>query len=231
MSLMLASYNIHRCYGRDGRYDSSRIRWALRQLNADIIALQEVELLHTNPDVLNYFCEDSSWTAIAGLTLSRETGHYGNALLTSLPVRSKQAIDLSLPRREPRGALHVTLEHPDFLLDVIATHLGLRPHERRCQIQQLLRILQNSTTIQADAHVTLLMGDLNEWFLWGRPLRWLCAYFQDSPAPASYPARYPLFALDRIWVRPGKRLLGVKAVNNKLSRIASDHLPLVASVE
>lgn len=227
MSLVLTSYNIHRCYGRDGRYDPARIRRVLHELNAQVIALQEVELLHDAPSLLDYFCENSPWKAVAGIILTRESGHYGNALLTSLPVRAVQRIDLSVPRREPRGALHVALDYEGQPLDVLATHLGLRPGERRTQIRRLLGILRNTDT----ARTTALMGDLNEWFLWGRPLRWLHKHFHRAPAPAGFPACCPLFALDRIWVTPREKLTEVKVLNTSLTRSASDHLPLIARVE
>ncbi len=107
MNIAFASYNIHRCYGRDGHYDPARIRQVLRQLGCQVIALQEVELLHDAPGLLDFFCEDSSWRSIPGLTLTRATGKYGNALLTSLPVLSVRRIDLSQPGYERRGALQV----------------------------------------------------------------------------------------------------------------------------
>lgn len=231
MSLILSSYNIHRCYGRDGLYEPGRIRQVLRELDAQVIALQEVELLHDTPGLLDYFCEDSPWKVIQGITLTRDTGHYGNAILTSLPIRSVQQIDLSLPRREPRGALRVMLEHQNEALEIVATHLGLRPAERRSQIQQLLGVLADSYSKQTRADVTVFMGDLNEWFLWGRPLRWLRRHFQHSPAPATYPSCCPLLALDRIWVKPCQRLVEIRAVSNRLTKVASDHLPLVSQVK
>lgn len=231
MSLMLASYNIHRCYGRDGHYAPSRIRQVLHELDAQVVALQEVELLREAPDLLDYFCENTSWEIIHGPTLRRDTGHYGNALLTSLPVESVERIDLSQSGREPRGALHVRLRYEDSLLEVIATHLGLRPEERRTQVRQLLGVLQDSEDSRTDTDITVLMGDLNEWFLWGRPQRWLRAHFQNSPAVASYPACHPLFALDRIWIKPRKKLADITVMNNKLTRAASDHLPLIAQLE
>lgn len=231
MSLTLASYNIHRCYGRDGRYDPARIRQVLRELDAQIIALQEVELLHDAPGLLDFFCEDSPWKVIQGITLTRDSGHYGNALLTALPIHSLHRIDLSQPGREPRGALHLRLESETGLLELITTHLGLRPAERRSQIQQLLGVLENCSAPSNEADMMVLMGDLNEWFLWGRPLRWLHRHFPHSPAPATYPSCCPLLALDRIWVNPGQRLVETKAVSNRLTRVASDHLPLISRVE
>lgn len=231
MSLTLASYNIHRCYGRDGRYDPARIRQVLRELDAQVIALQEVELLHDAPGLLDFFCEDSPWKVIQGTTLTRDSGHYGNALLTALPLHSLRRIDLSQPGREPRGALQLRLERETGFLELITTHLGLRPAERRSQIQQLLGVLENSGSSSSEADMTVLMGDLNEWFLWGRPLRWLHRHFQHSSAPATYPSCCPLLALDRIWVKPRQRLVEIKAVSTRLTRVASDHLPLVSRVE
>jgi endonuclease/exonuclease/phosphatase family metal-dependent hydrolase len=77
----------------------------------------------------------------------------------------------------------------------------------------------------------LLMGDLNEWYLWGRPLRWLHSHFREMPeAPRTFPARRPMFALDRIWVAPAGSLRRLVRHASPLARIASDHLPLTAEV-
>lgn len=110
---------------------------------------------------------------------------------------------------------------------VLATHLGLRPTERRTQVRRLLDALPNNE----ESGATVLMGDLNDWFLWGRPLRWLNRHFRRSSSPASYPACCPFFALDRIWAKPHGNLRNVKVINTELTRAASDHLPLVATLE
>jgi endonuclease/exonuclease/phosphatase family metal-dependent hydrolase len=75
------------------------------------------------------------------------------------------------------------------------------------------------------------MGDINEWFLWGRPLRWLHAHFQSKPNYATFPARWPLFALDHIWISPRSRLRTLQVHSSRLARIASDHLPLKAVIK
>ena len=77
---------------------------------------------------------------------------------------------------------------------------------------------------------TVLMGDLNEWFLWGRPLRWLHAWFGATPAPATFPSALPVFALDRIWVRPRELVARIFVPAGPYVRDASDHLPLVAQL-
>jgi len=78
---------------------------------------------------------------------------------------------------------------------------------------------------------TILLGDLNEWFLWGRPLRWLHRHFEQTPAPATFPAGFPVLALDRIWVRPRHLLRRLTVHASPLARQASDHLPVVAQLQ
>ena len=109
---------------------------------------------------------------------------------------------------------------------LIATHLGLWPSERRLQIRQLLRVVRD-----ADLAPIILLGDLNEWFVWGRPVRWLHKQFKHTPSPASFPAGRPMLALDRIWVRPRQALRHLEVHMSTLARVASDHLPVSATLE
>lgn len=225
MRLAVATYNVHGCVGADGRHDEARTLGVLRALDADVIALQELrwrpwDALH----VLNEFAGSLGYTPLAGPTLLRPDGHYGNALLTRLPVAAVKPIDLSVPGREPRGALAAVLHSPGGPLTVIATHLGLAPGERRRQMQRVLALVHRAQK------PVVLLGDLNEWFLWGRPLRWLRRHFGRTPAPATYPARWPLLALDRIWVEPVRLLERIEAHRDGFAAQASDHLPLRATL-
>jgi endonuclease/exonuclease/phosphatase family metal-dependent hydrolase len=199
----------------------------LRELAADVIALQEVGYgAGARPQELEQFADTMHWRLIKGVTLEDEAGHYGNALLTRLPVSSVCRHDLSVPGREPRGAIDVQLDCQGLAVQVIATHLGLRPAERRSQVQALLSLVDTH-----GAQVTILLGDLNEWFLFGRPLRRLHKAFGSSPGPATFPAWRPMFALDRLWIRPRSALCTLRAHRSALSRQASDHLPLVAELD
>lgn len=226
-SLRVATYNIHLGIGRDGRFLPQRILQVLGELQADVIALQEVQLGGTGFDMLKYLAEGTGYRAVAGPTLHHPVnGEYGNALLSKHATCSIRRIDLSVRGREPRGALDVELNCNNSPLRVIATHLGLRPAERRAQIRQLLSAFEED-----EAMPTLLAGDLNEWFLWGRPSRWLHAYFKPTPAPKTFPAGRPVFALDRIWMRPRKFLRGLRVHDTPLARLASDHLPLVGELK
>jgi endonuclease/exonuclease/phosphatase family metal-dependent hydrolase len=227
MQLRVATYNVHQCVGRDGRRDAQRVAAVLDEIDADVLALQELqwdpkEALHLLAD----FAEQLGYQPVAGPTLLQARGHYGNALLTRLPVLHEDLLDLSVNGHEPRGAIDVVLDANGQRVRVLATHLGLRPYERRHQMRRLLAQLD-----RGPAQVpTVLMGDLNEWFLWGRPLRWLHARFGATPAPATFPSALPLFALDRIWVRPRKLLARLFVHSGRQVREASDHLPVIAQL-
>lgn len=227
MRLTFVTYNIHSCKGVGGRFDPESIVKVLQEIDADVIALQEVEHhMVCDLNVLEYLATETGFTAVAGPTLLRETRHYGNALLTRLPILVHNQIDLSVPGREPRGAIDVTLHCEGQQIRTMATHLGLSPGERRKQVRQILALLEAPA-----ADICVLMGDLNEWFLWGRNLRWLRAHFQETPNYPTFPARWPVFALDHLWVSPRERLATLEVHTTPLARKASDHLPLKGVIE
>lgn len=228
--LSVASYNIHGGVGTDGRFVPLRIAGVLDELCADIVALQEVETRKTGFDMLAFLSERHRCHAIPGPTLVSADGDYGNALLTRYPPMRVTHIDLSVKRREPRGAIDATLdcggEDGPLPVRVIATHLGLLPSERRHQVRHLLTCLAEQPGLP-----TILLGDVNEWFLWGRPLRWLHAYFEQAPHVATFPSRMPFLALDRIWTSPRAHLSRVASHRSPLARQASDHLPLLCHID
>jgi len=225
--LRLASYNIHSFIGRDGEYTPARTLLQIEQLQAAVVALQEVRSDdRQGMEMLGRMACDCGYRLTLGPTMTAAPGHhYGNALLHPDNATEIMHHDLSRPGREPRAAIEARLELGGEPWRIFATHLGLSPGERRWQVRRLLQL------IEADGDMnTILMGDLNEWFLWGRPLRWLKRYFRLSHQPPTFPSRRPLLALDRIWVYPCERLQSVNAVKTPLSRSVSDHLPLLAEI-
>jgi endonuclease/exonuclease/phosphatase family metal-dependent hydrolase len=226
MTLTVVTYNIHGAIGTDGLFAPQRIAAVLQEINADVIALQEVPLGGSaGIDVLTLLRDATGFHAVEGPTEDSPRRRYGNAILSRYPIRGTRAIDLSFGSREARGALDADIDYDGNPLRIVATHLGLQPAERREQIRRLLQ------AFDTDRMPVILMGDVNEWFVWGRSLRWLVSHFDRAPAPRTFPSRWPIFSLDRIWIRPRHRLLHVNVHNTALARRASDHLPLIARID
>ncbi|HEY7374960.1 MAG TPA: endonuclease/exonuclease/phosphatase family protein [Polyangia bacterium] len=226
--LRVASYNIHECVGIDGRRDPARIAAVLREIDADVIGLQEVDARpggSVDGMQMQYLAAALGHHGVAGPTLRRIGGEYGNALLTRWPVRDVRHVDLTVYRREPRAALDVDLEVNGIAVRMIVTHLGLLPGERRTQVRRLLDRLGDTR-----AEVVVLCGDINEWFAVGRPLRWLHARFGRTRGIPTFPGALPVFALDRIWVNPRAALAHLTAHRSRAARRASDHLPILADI-
>jgi endonuclease/exonuclease/phosphatase family metal-dependent hydrolase len=223
---VVCSWNVHECVGRDGRRDAARVAAVLVDIGADIVALQEV-LSDTRRggegDQAAFLSTALSLQAIPGPTLERGGGRYGNLVLTRLPVRGVHRHDLSVPGREPRGALEVFLDAPGGGLRLVATHLGLNAAERRRQVQHLLDRLGPTL----DGQALVLLGDFNEWRPWSGVVRLLKRRFGEIPAPRTFPSRRPFLALDRAWVTPRDRLAAITTEGGDRAARASDHLPLV----
>lgn len=224
--LTICTYNIHGAVGSDGEFSPKRVVKVLQEIKADVIALQEVPLGGIAfPNVLTMLQKEIGFHAVEGPTRHGPDRRYGNAVLSRYPIVATRSIDLSFGSREPRGAVDADLDCNGQPLRIIATHLGLRIAERRDQIRRLLQVFDT------DQMPVILLGDVNEWFVWGKSLRWLVSHFEEVPAPATFPARWPIFALDRIWIKPRHRLVHVKRHDTPLARVASDHLPLIAHID
>ncbi len=225
MRVKVASYNVHGFVGADGARDVGRIAAVVRSLESDVIALQEVGFDEGQTQPTALLAELPGYVALTAPIERRDGVRHGNVVLTRLPVVSSRRICLDYETHEPRTALEVWLETGARPLRVVATHLGLRPGERRFQVRVILEHVAGD-----ESSVTVLLGDFNEWFLMGRPLRWLHQRFGRAKAVATFPARRPLFALDRIWVHPKGSLQTFRAVATAQTKIASDHLPVIAEV-
>jgi endonuclease/exonuclease/phosphatase family metal-dependent hydrolase len=226
----IASYNIHRCLGLDGRCDPARTAHVIRELDCDIVGLQEVDSrrgAREDSMQLEYLARMTGMQAIPGATILRHDGDYGNALLTRRPVLAVRRHDFSFRKREPRGALDVDLQLGENRVQVIVTHLGLRPAERRFQVKQLLELLLGC----AGDHLIVVLGDINEWLPLSRPLRWLHGLLGRPPSQRTFPVWLPVFALDRVWVRPCDALRELRVHRSPLARTASDHYPIKALIE
>lgn len=223
-----ASYNIHQAIGADGRRDRHRIVRVLRQLEADVIGLQEVDTRPAGQEIfqLDYLARETGLKAIAGPTMRRRDSDYGNVLLTRHRILDVRSIDLSVPRREPRAAMDVDLEIGGIAVRVIVTHLGLSGRERRRQISTLAEVVSRRRD-----RLLVVLSDANEWHPYGRSLRCMARHFGKSAGLRTFPSWLPLFALDRIWVWPEAALVETNVHRQAPARSASDHLPIKATIQ
>lgn len=223
-----ATWNIHSSVGLDARFAPDRIADVIRDLDVDLIGLQEVGWHHRGEAGLDQFAflaRATGMEALPGPTKHGPRAHYGNAILTRLPVRALRPVDLSLRHREPRGAMDVEVEVAGRPVRVIVAHLGLDPWERAAQVDRIVSLVERDPELP-----TLFMGDLNEWTRNSPRLRRLAETFADAASPRSFPARMPTLRLDRIYVRGGLALPSFHVHRTAITRTASDHLPVRAVV-
>jgi len=228
---VVATYNIHTCVGVDRRYDPPRVAKVLRELSADVIALQEVDARHRDArrsDQWHYFAEETGLAVIPSPNMSDHRGRFGNVILTRWPVVAVSQPDLSGNGREPRGAIDADLAVDDRVLRVVATHFGLRSPERQSQTERLLGVLEQSDGVRRDGIV--IMGDLNEWRGRRGGIPAMDRAIGRAPAPRTFPSWCPLLPLDRIYAGLAAELAHVAPHRSPLARVASDHLPLKGSV-
>lgn len=229
--LRVATYNVHKCVGVDGRFDPERIFEVIREIGADLIALQEADTRfgeRTGLLDLKRIEDETGLIAVPGLEGARAHGWHGNVLL----FRDGAVRDIrreKLPGLEPRGALltEIALNNGGFL-KVVAVHLGLLRASRRQQADYILDLLADR-----EEAPSVIMGDMNEWRLGnGSALKRFEAAFGELPPPRpSFPARWPVLALDRIIANRDRLVVDLAAHDSLLARVASDHLPLTALLD
>lgn len=226
--LKIGSYNVHRCFGADRRCDPERVARVIAELDVDVLALQEVDCGYhrAGDDQIATLADALAMHAVAGPTMHRTTGTYGNALLSRLPTAAVRHVDLSVAGREPRGAIDADLEIGGRAVRMLVAHLGLRRFERILQVEQILRSVRTT----GQGKLTVVAGDLNEWRRNDGSLQPLHVRFGRSWL-RTFPARAPLFAFDRILVEPRGALRSFTVHDSPLARVASDHLPVRAVVE
>jgi endonuclease/exonuclease/phosphatase family metal-dependent hydrolase len=141
-------------------------------------------------------------------------------------VNKFRRIDLSVPGREPRGAIDAEIEINHKLVRVIVSHLGLGAAERCYQVKQLL-----GEVSATDPSPVFVIMDHNEWFPMRESLRLLHDRFGRPPRLPTFPSIIPFLPHDRVWVKPLEALVNVDRYLTRLTRIASDHLPLRAMID
>jgi endonuclease/exonuclease/phosphatase family metal-dependent hydrolase len=228
--LSIATYNVRRCIGTDGVCDVNRIARVLSEIDADVVALQELSF-RKKPrgiDQLSRLAEMSGYEHEACPVHENGDGAIGMGLLFRKRPLTSEKVDLSFERYEPRAALSVCISFSGVRVRIVSTHLGLRWRERRYQAG----LLADELTRHPDEEVRILLGDLNDWIPGSPNLAALKGPVEsDFWGSATFPSWFPMISLDEIWVSPGDLLVDRRAFRSSLSRRASDHLPLVATLE
>lgn len=225
-AVRIVTWNIHGCVGRDGRFDMARTADVLTRLNADVVALQEVDSRHRDAaaDTFDYLRDRLGEHGLHATTMTNARGAFGQMLVSRWPIARADIHDLSHPDREPRRALEADVALPVGAVRFLATHLGLGRLERRRQIATLRDMARR------DRHrPTVLLGDFNDWRQRGESHRAFSNLFDNWTRHRTFPARLPLLPLDRIWSRPHGLLR--RSWTIAAARHASDHLPLAAELD
>lgn len=229
--LTVGSYNVHKGVGSDRLHDPRRTIAVIRELDADLVALQEVDRRFGDRRGVLDLAALRAATGLQPVALDDRLGAlahgwHGNLILyRGAEVEQARAIDL--PGLEPRGAIVADLRFAGHRLRVIATHMGLLKRSRQAQAERLVEEIDDTVP-------TLMMGDMNEWRL-GRRSSLLAIKsglnaVATAQAAASFPARRPVLALDRIIGCARAEVSEFAPLDTPLARLASDHLPVRARV-
>ncbi|MCA1765602.1 MAG: endonuclease/exonuclease/phosphatase family protein [Desulfobulbaceae bacterium] len=246
MNFRVLTYNIHRAIGLDRRFRPERIAGILAHHNADIVLLQEVDVGVPRSRELNLareLAETMGYPYFAvGLNVKLKTGMYGNATLSRFPIIKERNIDLAIEKRKSRGCLYTELKiprenAPDLTLPVFNLHLGLSFKERPRQVGVLVHTEEFARL--KDHSPCLVGGDFNDWWsrlapIFTEVLDFACATnksggYQD--AIFTFPSFSPANGLDKIFFRGSLKLRGCKRCRLNASKVASDHLPVIADFQ
>jgi endonuclease/exonuclease/phosphatase family metal-dependent hydrolase len=246
MKFRVLTYNIHRAIGVDRRFRPERIVRIIDNHQPDIVLLQEVDEgapRSRELDLAHELASDLGFPYHAvGHNVTLRKGRYGNATLSKHPILSERNIDLTIDLWKRRGCQHTAIAlkdgagRADKRLDVFNLHLGLSAGQRARQVELLARSGEMNNLPAGAA--CLVGGDFNDWRSLLVPFLTQGMNFRsatDSLARGlpllTYPSFFPRGPLDRIYYRGPLTLLLASRCRLRLSRIASDHLPIIADFE
>jgi endonuclease/exonuclease/phosphatase family metal-dependent hydrolase len=241
--LRVMTYNVHGCRGMDGIIAPHRIARVIARERPDVICLQELDRVRARSggvDQAHRIAQRLQREYLFHAVSELGDGHFGNAILSSLPLRLRRAAALPSSRAKQvlnlwdRGALHVALEVDGGEVHVINTHLSVFPSERTLQAEALVGpdwIASFPTDVPL-----ILTGDFNASPA-SRTMSRLEARLKNAADPSedgkdlrTWTGNLPLRRIDHVLINDAVQVRGVYVPRTPLSRVASDHLPLVADL-
>ncbi len=239
--LRVMTYNVHSCIGTDRQLNHLRIAEVIALHDPDIVALQELDLARQRSGRLDQAALIAKHLKMQfhfhpALRVKEEM--YGDAILSKWPLQVRHAGELPTVNSrlafETRGALWVTATCGDQEVQIINTHLGLSARERVAQMNALLGT--DWLGHPACQQPVIFCGDLNTVSL-SAVHRKFSKVLQDAalhvkaPRRATFPSRFPFLRLDYLFVSADIHVLGVHVPRMPLTRLASDHLPVIADLQ
>ena len=231
-TLRVATYNIHRCRGLDGRTNPARVAEVIRDIDADVVALQEViGASQTSPGHAEELGAMLGMGWVMAPARHLRGALFGNVVMSRLPIRQHSQYDLSWRTCEPRCCQRVDIEIGNDTLHLYNVHLGTALLERRHQAGRLSAILHDRRV----GVPKIVLGDFNEWMR-GMATEMLTERLKSIDLRAhlrrrrTYPGVFPVLHLDHIYYEGNVEVVKLELPRTRRSLMASDHLPLIAEL-
>ena len=240
-SFTIMTYNVHRLIGNDRHASASRIARVIDSYQPDIVALQELPGARTRPEE-GGACQDLAHELALLVSAQRhfslERERCGNVVFSRFPMRLIRAGGLHphASRRSivPRGALWVEIDICGQLLQLVNTHLGLTPQERSSQAKVLTG--EEWLSHPECRPPVLRCGDFNA-LPSSSILKRLKIVLRDEQESLklghtqwTFPSHLPMVRFDHLFTSPELIVENVQIPQTRLTRVASDHLPLVVKL-
>lgn len=237
MRLRLLTYNIHKGVGGlDRRYDLSRITETIAYYAPDIVFLQEVDDSASRSGQAGSLAARLGYRhmAFAPHTRRWRGGQYGNAIFSRHPILQTSHVDLTIPPKKRRGALHarIRVHRPSGrwrTLNAYNLHLGLSGFERKLQLR---RFLESGPFSHLHARAPIVVGgDFNDvWGTLGKKILLPAGFRGTQQVLRTFPAWAPIRALDTLYIRGDIEIIHAQRAQIEIARRASDHLPIIVDM-
>ncbi len=218
----IMTWNVHGTFALNPKFDLPGVIGLIQKWSPDVVALQEIDSRGGGLNPFLVLEEAFGGHSVGIKSIVTTDGDYGQMLISRWPWAAQPEIhDISFGEHEPRRAVVADIATKSGIYRVIATHLGLSVGERRRQTQKLLTLAQEPT------HPSVIAGDFNDWFWVNSVRKSLARQFPARTRHRTFPSRWPLMRLDRIY---GRDIRIIESFTDPEAKAISDHLPVIADI-